>query len=361
MQHIWYPRAHPGSLSLTLSLFSRLLFLLLIPLSFIYAVAFRCSKMWHRLWRCIKGHPRYPVPIVVVGNMTVGGTGKTPLVEALCFALVRQGFTPGIVSRGYGRKTQAPAVVLEDSWPEQVGDEALHLKRTTHLPMVVGADRHAAIQRLLTLHPGSIDVIILDDGLQHFALVPDITIAVIDGVRGFGNGRCLPAGPLREPDPKARLSEMDFVVINGEGDGAIPRAFGTQLQPVCFVSLNNAEEQLTVPAFVEKHRGRAVHAVAGIGHPEQFFQLLEDLGLTVQRHAFPDHHAFKATDLQFGDALPVVMTEKDAIKCRPRGRAFTAGGPCWVLRVQMKLDASFIEALSNRLRAVNGLERKNDD
>ena len=246
-----------------------------------------------------------PVPVIVVGNLSVGGTGKTPFVIWLVDYLQRHGHRPGIVSRGYGGSaTQWPQQVRPDSAPETVGDEPVLLARRCRCPIAVGPDRIAAARALLEHH--GCDIIVTDDGLQHYALERDLEIAIVDGVRRYGNGRCLPAGPLRES--RRRLEDVDIIVCNGVpsrgefrmtlvGDAA--RRFGTE----------GAEQPLG--AFA----GRKVHAVAGIGNPARFFTDLRRHGIEVIEHPYPDHHRFVAGDLDFGDERPVLMTEKDAVKC----------------------------------------------
>ena len=277
---------------------------------------------------------RAPVPVVVVGNLTVGGTGKTPLVVWLSERLVHAGFRPGIVSRGYGGSAAAPRWVGPDSDPGQVGDEAVLLAARTARPVVVGRDRPAAVRYLLE-HAGC-DIVLSDDGLQHYPLQRDVEIAVVDGRRRLGNGRCLPAGPLREP--ASRLAAADFVVANGPaaaGEVAM-RLVGDEL---CAVGEGGRRRPLH--AFA----GQRVHAVAGIGHPGRFFDDLRARGFTVVEHAFPDHHRFGPADLEFGDDAPVVMTEKDAVKCRP----FARDGQ-WYLPVQAVLPEDFSERLLARLK-----------
>ncbi|OYV75082.1 MAG: tetraacyldisaccharide 4'-kinase [Chromatiales bacterium 21-64-14] len=278
---------------------------------------------------------RLSVPVVVVGNLTVGGTGKTPLVVWLADALRGAGFQPGIVLRGYGGCARHwPQQVRADSDPIAVGDEAVLLAQRTGCPVVAAPDRVAAARALLdSTH---CDVVLADDGLQHYRLGRDIEIVVVDGVRRFGNGRCLPAGPLREP--VGRMRHADFVVVNG--GVALGQELGMKL--VGAVARNLVDET-TRP--LETFRGEeAVHGVAGIGDPERFFADLEREGLTLERHPFPDHHPFQAQDLEFGDQHPVLMTEKDAVKCRRY-----AQGHHWYVPVEAVPDPRFGERLRARL------------
>jgi tetraacyldisaccharide 4'-kinase len=261
---------------------------------------------------------RAAAPVIVVGNLTVGGTGKTPLVIWLVQQLQAMGRRPGIVLRGYGgtrTRGGSPLLVADDSDPAQVGDEALLLRLRAQVPVVACPDRVRAAQRLLR---EAVDVIVCDDGLQHLRLARDFEIAVIDGARGVGNGYLLPAGPLREP--VSRLERIDCVIFNGgyeSGEASlrlspVQQALTMRLRGDALLPLTGQGPALPVAQLA----GRAVHAVAGIGNPARFFRLLQAAGLRVIEHAFPDHHRFDPGDLSFGDDLPVLMTEKDAVKCR---------------------------------------------
>jgi tetraacyldisaccharide 4'-kinase len=250
-------------------------------------------------------------PVVVVGNLTVGGTGKTPLTIWLAQALSAQGLAVGIVSRGYGgRQRRAHRVRADDDW-RHVGDEALLLARHSGCRTVVGADRLAAARLL----GAGVDVVLADDGLQHLRLARDCEIVVVDGARGFGNGRLLPAGPLREG--VTHLARADAIVVNGPATHPSLRQLPPQVP--CFnmalalgaVMRLDGTESLPIEAW----RGRRVHAVAGIGNPGRFFAALEACGLEPIPHPFPDHHPFSSGDFAFADELPVLMTEKDAVKC----------------------------------------------
>lgn len=283
------------------------------------------------------------VPVVVVGNISVGGTGKTPLVAWLVKLFQKAGYHPGIVSRGYGGQAQRwPQQVRADSNPDLVGDETVMLAQRCGCPIAAGPDRVAAARALL--QHARCDVIISDDGLQHYALQRDIEIAVVDGERRFGNGHCLPAGPLREPI--SRLGQVDFVVANGaasRGEFAMRlaarglRAVADDSQPRDFVEL----------------AGQRVHAVAGIGHPQRFFQLLRAQGLMPVEHPFPDHHRYVAGDLAFGDDLPIVMTEKDAVKCRP-----FAGAQMWYVPVEAHLPEALALRLLQMLKQLSNEQAK---
>jgi tetraacyldisaccharide 4'-kinase len=268
------------------------------------------------------------VPVVVVGNISVGGTGKTPVVLWLAQALQARGVKVGVVSRGYGGKApHYPFTVETDTSAAFCGDEPL-LIRQHGIPVVVAPDRVAAAKRLV--QQGT-QIIVADDGLQHYRLHRDLEIAVVDAARGVGNGHTLPAGPLREPP--ARLSEVDFVLKNGEN-------YRLQPQPLQALSGKPNTPQ-----------GR-IHAIAGIGRPRRFFDTLRALGLEVIEHPMPDHHAFVLEDFAFDDALPIVMTDKDAVKALPLLKAQPALlSRCWRLPVVAQIDdaAAIMQAISRLL------------
>jgi tetraacyldisaccharide 4'-kinase len=283
-------------------------------------------------------------PVVVVGNLTVGGTGKTPLTAWLARELSTQGLRVGIVARGYGsRHGGSPRRVDAASQWREVGDEPLILARASGCPVMVGNDRVAAARALA----GSVDVIVADDGLQHLRLARNCQIVVIDGARGFGNGRLLPAGPLREP--LTRLGQADAVVVNGRAEhatlSAAPAtraALAMTLVPREVVRLDGRAPPCPLAAF----RGQRVHAVAGIGNPARFFAELRAHGLEVIAHPFPDHHPLRAAELAFADGLPVLMTEKDAVKCPPLGDP-----RLWSVPVTVQLPADDARELLARVLA----------
>jgi tetraacyldisaccharide 4'-kinase len=279
-----------------------------------------------------------PVPVVVVGNISVGGTGKTPVVIALVEALRAAGRVPGIISRGYGGSERGPAVLPVDADPRRFGDEPVLIALRTGAPVAVGRDRPEAGRCLLARHP-EVDVLVSDDGLQHHRLARDIEIVVVDGQRRFGNGLLLPAGPLREP--LTRLRDVDVVLVNGGGEDG---EWGFVLQADQAVSLvDGAARALT--AFA----GQRVHAVAGIGNPERFFATLRSAGIEPIGHAFADHHHYRPDELDFGDDLPVLMTEKDAVKCRAFARSNWFAVP-----VTTVLPTAVIELVVHGLRGKGG-------
>ena len=313
-----------------------LLSTLLLPLSGLYCAVSEARRFayrhgWFR-------HERLSVPVIVVGNITVGGTGKTPLTLWLAAFLRNAGFSPGIITRGYGgRGKRWPCLVQAESDPDEVGDEPVLLARNSGAPVAAGPDRAAAGRLLLQHH--RCDVVLSDDGLQHYRLARDIEIAVIDGARRFGNGRCLPAGPLREP--VSRLKSVDLRVTNGA-----PAAgeLSMTLVPCGFRELISGRVETQPPAV-----SGAWHAVAGIGHPARFFGQLRALGLDIVEHAFADHHRFRPQDLEFGREAGVLMTEKDAVKCQ----GFARPG-WWAARVEARPDERLGAAILTLLKEKAG-------
>lgn len=279
-----------------------LAYYILVPVSWLMCLIIWIRRSLYKMGVLKQYHSS--VPVIIVGNITAGGSGKTPLVVWLARFLKDKGFKPGIVSRGYGGEAKSwPQQVRADSDYVAVGDEAVMIAARTACPMAVGPDRSQVVQSLLEHH--DIDVIVSDDGLQHYALGRDIEIAVVNGERRFGNGCCLPAGPLREKP--ARLDEVDIIVVNGEGERREhPMTVSNQFAV-------NMQTKETQPLAV--FAGKKVHAVAGVGHPTRFFNSLQEAGLETLTHEFPDHYRFTEADVTFGDDLPVLMTEKDAVKC----------------------------------------------
>ena len=281
---------------------------LLFPLSLLYRFMIAARRLMYR-WG-IRRAIALPVPVVVVGNLTLGGTGKTPLVIWLARELAERGLRVGIVSRGYGGRAGSwPQSVDRNSSPDKVGDEPVLLARATGCSVSVGPDRVGAARALL--HRDEVDVLLSDDGLQHHALGRIMEIVIVDGDRGLGNGSCLPAGPLREPG--SRLAQASAVVIN-DGDwepgGGTGNAFRAAPRAQAVYQLAGQGRKP-----LEAFRGTRVHAVAAIGHPERFFRLLEAAGVRVIAHPLTDHAPIVKSDLRFGDSRPVLVTEKDAVKC----------------------------------------------
>jgi tetraacyldisaccharide 4'-kinase len=342
LQRVWYERR------------SQWFSLLLLPLSWLfYLISGVRRTMYRRGW--LKSF-RVSRPVIVVGNITVGGTGKTPMTIWLAEQMRQRGLRVGIVLRGYGgRSTQWPCDVTNETSAEAAGDEAVLLAQRTGALVVAGPDRVAAAQR--AIERGA-EVIVCDDGLQHYRLARDLEFAVIDARRGLGNGRLLPAGPLREPG--RRLERVDLKVLTrrvGANDAAsFPGAVVAMPELGDAVSLGTGERR-ALQGFV----GTRVHAIAGIGNPQAFFDALRALGLTIEPHPFPDHARLTAADVTFPDGAPVLMTEKDAVKCRAGADAASMAN-CWAVRLDIAMseaDAQTIHRLLDRVlpthdrRAVN--------
>ena len=319
------------------------------PLAVAFGVVAAARRQLYR--HGLLARRRVGVPVVVVGNVTVGGAGKTPLVRALVASLRARGHRPGIVSRGHGGRLSGPHVVQGGDEADDVGDEPL-LLAADGTPVAVGRDRAAAARHLLGAHPG-IDVIVADDGLQHYALWRDVEIAVVDGARGLGNGWLMPAGPLREP--ATRLCRVDAVVVNtvdaqssppspiaGAPPGAaaaVPR-FAMRLVPQPWRRVAGGG---AVPDLAALPPG-SVHAVAGIANPARFFALVARLGIAATPHPFPDHHRFVAGDMAIPGARAILMTEKDAVKCRR-----IADERMFWLPVHAEVDAALVTLIEDRM------------
>lgn len=310
-------------------------------MSWIYWVIISTRKKCYD-WNLLKRY-RAPVPLIVVGNLSVGGSGKTPLVIHMVEQLQQQGMKPAVISRGYGGAGPFPLVVDTDTSASVCGDEPALIAQRTQVALAVGPDRAAAVALLVDQF--DIDVIVSDDGLQHYALARDIEIAIIDETSSSDNRFLIPAGPLREPE--SRLSSVDFLVhhVNDQDESGkaeqSPR-FTMQLIPRQPRRVDMAAQDQAFP------QQAAVHAVAGIGQPERFFQTCKAEGLEIERHSFADHHLFTAEDLQFGDDKLILMTEKDAVKCR-----HFASDKHWFLPVDAKLSDGFIEQIMSRLNAAS--------
>ena len=314
------------------------------PLSLAFRYLTRLRRVWYRhlAWKA-------SVPLVVVGNISLGGTGKTPLVMYLANRFRELGLRTGVVTRGFGGRTKAyPVQVVAGVQASEVGDEAVMIAQNCKVPLVVDPNRVRAARHLLENSPEPLDLILSDDGLQHYALARDLEIAVVDGGQGLGNGLCLPAGPLREPPD--RLQEVDFLVQKGTGRGAGCRgSILMKLVPASWLHLATGKRYaVEAPPFSGQ-----VHAVAAIGFPGQFFQKLRSLGFSLLEHAFPDHFGYRAEDLLFGDQLPVVMTEKDAVKVI-EFRNRLPHDNYWVLEVRTELDQDLAMMIVKRLQLTAG-------
>jgi tetraacyldisaccharide 4'-kinase len=284
-------------------------------------------------------------PVIVVGNITAGGTGKTPLVIFIAQQLRLRGYSPGIVSRGYGsRAASYPFAVTPQSSFREAGEEPLMIARHTHCPVIIDPDRGAAVKMLETRY--DCDIIISDDGLQHYRLNRNIEIAVVDGQRGFGNGLLLPAGPLREKPE--RLGDVDFIVCNGPAQLELPgHSYEMNLDATHLVHLIDNKSLAISDDALQRIKNKKVHAVAGIGNPERFFNSLCASGFDIITHIFRDHHFFSKQDITFADQLDVVMTEKDATKCRD-----IASDKHWFLKVAARLTDEFMDKLIEKLAAL---------
>jgi tetraacyldisaccharide 4'-kinase len=288
-------------------------------------------------------------PLIVIGNISLGGTGKTPLLIALSQELQKQGFKPGIVSRGYGGRAPGyPLAVNSDSDVSQSGDEAFLIAEKTGCPVYVDPDRSAALHALLFRE--DVNVVLSDDGLQHYKLYRDLEIVVVDGQRLLSNGFCIPAGPLRES--MDRLNEVQYIVVNGEPAREISqlaRASRMQLEPRTLVNLVSGEKRPFAGAPF--NTGNKLQAVSALGNPQRFYALLERLPYQLETFTFPDHHSFTAADFKqqgIDEHQPVVMTEKDAVKCRQ-----FAKNNFWYLSVEVNLESQFVERLIEDIRQLS--------
>lgn len=303
---------------------------LLFPLSLLFYFSVYIRRFFYKLG-ILKKH-KFDVPIIVVGNITVGGAGKTPLVIHLVEELRKRGYRPAVVSRGYGRTNHHVETVMINSVAQNVGDEPLLIMQRTLCPVFVAKRRELAIKEILTTT--DCNLIICDDGLQYHALHRDIEIVVVDGLRRFGSGMLLPSGPLREP--MKRLQEVDFTVNNGD-----IRENEVSMKLI----IDNAfylktREMVDLKTYV----GKTVHAIAGIGHPKRFFNTLIAMGIKVLPHAMPDHHYYSIHDFNFEDELPIFMTEKDMVKC-----SHFANNKMIYVTVKTEVPDSFIEQIEAKL------------
>lgn len=325
---IWYDRQWYKKRPLYL-----LSMILLLPVSGLFCLLVEIRHAGYRIG--MAKSRRVPVPVIVVGNITVGGTGKTPLIIALASWLQQQGYRPAVISRGYGRKSEEEITrVTAENSAEEAGDEPLLIASATGVPVYVGVDRVAVAERAVM--DQSCNLILSDDGLQHYRLHRDIEIAVVDGERRLGSGLCLPAGPLRER--RDRLQQVDAVVVNGED-------MRLQPQPLYLLGREPGDK-----ISLDELAGKTVHAVAGIGNPERFFTMLRHSGIEVITHPFPDHHQYNDEELNFADAHPVVTTEKDAVKMT--GLNLGQERDIWVVPVTAEIDEKIRQKLKERLKEV---------
>jgi len=279
------------------------------------------------------------LPVIVVGNITVGGTGKTPLVVALVQLLVEQGFTPGVVSRGYkGKLSRQGALIPPGASAAAYSDEGVMLKHKLHCPVAIAAERNRGIA---LLQQAGCDVVVADDGLQHYAMARDIEIALIDAARGVGNGLLLPAGPLREP--VSRFAEVDFVVSHGGPSGLVPEEYTMRTMPLHFRRLSDGEV-VSLDEFVQRHPW--VHALCGIGNPSRFLGTLTELGVSVEPHIYPDHHGYTGDELDIALGQVIVCTDKDAMKLMELDVDLSF---VWALEITLELDSEFVAALKQRM------------
>lgn len=321
---------------------------LLAPVAWLFRVLARRRRV-----RLERSAVAFDVPVVVVGNISVGGTGKTPLLIALVQRLQEAGYKPGVVSRGYGGKAPGyPLMVSPDTPVTHCGDEPLTIARATRCPVCVGPDRVDATQ---ALRQKGCDIVLSDDGLQHYRLARDLEIAVVDGARAFGNGWSLPVGPLREPVD--RLNEVDWVVVNGPEDRVAQQAPRLRTAQHTMTVTPNAWHRVSddaPEALTYFARQTPVHAVAGIGNPDRFFTTLEELGLDPVHHRFPDHHHYRPGELVFKPPFPVVMTAKDAVKCQAFAQA-----DWWYLSVSATLPEAFWNDFLNRIESLKSTPEAN--
>lgn len=337
LQRVWYQNA------------GRLVSFLLLPLSWLFAALVWLRRMCFRAG-VLRSHG-FDVPVIVVGNVTVGGTGKTPFTIWLARRLHERGLKVGIVLRGYGGASREwPRHVTPQTAWQDVGDEAILLARSTSALVIAGPDRVADVRRAIEL---GAQVVVSDDGLQHYRLQRDAEIIVVDGERGIGNARMLPAGPLREPRTRIMEADLQVVTRRAPADASLPAAFGTSMAVVAVARISYARslssgQERPLSEFV----GTAVHAIAAIGHPEAFFGALRRLGLTIREHPYPDHAALRREDLVFADDAPVLMTEKDAVKCTG-----LFDERHWVVPLELELSPADTEVVSGLLDRVLGKAR----
>ena len=312
------------------------LHLVLLPISWLFGALAALRRALFRTG--IFSRTQLDVPVIIVGNISVGGTGKTPLTLILAAQLIAHGKQPLIISRGHGGSAQQPQAVTLSSTAAQVGDEPLLMAQRNLCPVWIGKNRVATALAALAAHP-ECDVLLCDDGLQHYRLQRDVEIVVVDAARQFGNQFLLPAGPLREP--VARLKSVDAIVYNGGIKADSAKQFSMRLQGDIFYNLLTPSRTATALEL----QGLRCHAIAGIGNPSRYFAALKKLGLSCTNHAFADHHAYTAAELNYADCDALLLTEKDAVKCAP-----FADARYWVLRVEAQISPALIELILRKMQ-----------
>ncbi|MFM2407272.1 MAG: tetraacyldisaccharide 4-kinase [Pseudomonadota bacterium] len=312
------------------------LHLVLLPVSWLFGALAATRRALFRTG--IFSSTQLNVPVIIVGNISVGGTGKTPLTLSLAAQLIAHGKHPMIISRGYGGTSLGPQAVTLNNRAAQVGDEPLLMAQRQLCPVWIGRNRVATALAALAAHP-ECDVILCDDGLQHYRLQRDVEIVVVDAARQFGNQFLLPAGPLREP--VSRLKSVAAIVYNGGIEADNAKQFSMQLQGEIFYNLLTPSQTATALEL----KGLRCHAIAGIGNPSRYFAALTKLGLSFTNHAFADHHAYRAEELNFAACDALLLTEKDAVKCAP-----FADARYWVLRVEAQISPALIELILRKMQ-----------
>lgn len=310
--------------------------LLLLPLSAIFFLISYARKYLYQ-FNFLKSY-KLNIPVIIVGNISLGGTGKTPLVIHLANELKKKGYHPGIVSRGYGCKVMGVAEVYPKSNTDKVGDEPTLIQKRTRMPVFVSKDRVIAAKSLIKKYK-KIDVILSDDGIQHYRLMRDVEVIVIDGTRKFGNGYLLPAGPLRESTN--RLNNVDAIVCNHKK--VIDGSYLMKYKKEVLINLKTNQE-----ISLNKIRLKNIHAIAGIGNPDLFFNDLKSLGLKFDSSAFKDHYRFTKKDFKTMNDKNIIMTEKDAVKCKK-----FAQDNFWYLSVSAEIDSKFIDVILKKLKHIS--------
>jgi len=321
----------------------------LLPLSLLVSLIARYRFHKHQITQ--KNNWQPTVPVLIIGNITLGGTGKTPLIQKLVTILKQHGYHPGVVSRGYGANCKKfPTPVYTNSDPSLVGDEPV-MHAEMNVPVVIDPDRVSAVKYLITNN--ECDVVLSDDGLQHYKLNRHIEMVIIDADRWYGNGFCLPAGPLREP--LSRLKSVDFILVNGSITQSVTTQsvtnrttnYSIELKPTRLVHLQSKKSISLCDLKEWKIKNKHIHAVAAIGNPDRFFKSLDMLGLHGKQHAYPDHYQFKKHDLNCDSEEVIIMTYKDAIKCQS-----IAHDNCWYLDTDLIIDKKFIDVFLSSLAKI---------